>query len=72
MAEIVEVTCPVCGFRWPEDLDWHRETESIHTVYPGPRPRAGSETFHFRCPQDGTWVPVTARAGAAGMDADPG
>ncbi len=58
MADIIEVTCPTCGMRWEEDLDWHRNHASIHTVYPGSRPKAGTETFHFRCPQDGTWVTI--------------
>jgi hypothetical protein len=69
MTHILSVCCPTCGCAWEEDLDWHREHESIHTLYPGPRRKAGTEVFRFRCPQDGTWVPVNA-TGARAVDVD--
>lgn len=61
MAELVDIVCPTCGFRWQEDLDWHRENESIHLFS---RPGEGRrEQFRFRCPQDGTWVSYPSEAG---------
>ncbi len=55
MSDIVQVRCPQCGFAWEEDLDWHREHETLHAGGPG---SAGSGKFRFKCPQDGTWVTV--------------
>ncbi len=64
MADVVEVACPTCGFRWQEDLDWHREVDSIHTLRT--HGRSGREQFRFRCPQDGTWVLVEPGASVEG------
>lgn len=56
--QLVDVTCPACGFQWQEDIAWHRDNDSIH-ANPRQTTRPGSfEVYRFRCPQDGTWVTV--------------
>jgi hypothetical protein len=66
MPDIVTVRCPVCGFIWEEDLDWHRDHETLHAAEAGSAGRKGRGKFRFKCPQDGTWVTVERAANLQG------
>jgi predicted RNA-binding Zn-ribbon protein involved in translation (DUF1610 family) len=55
MARPIKIVCPTCGHEWTEDLDDH---QAERTIFRGPRPQTRTETYRFKCPQDGTYVIV--------------
>lgn len=55
MARPIKIVCPTCGHEWQEDLDQHQPQQ---TLFKGQQPQTRTETYRFKCSQDGTYVIV--------------
>lgn len=55
MAQIIEITCPACGYRWQVDLDNEQNARVFFKGTDAPK----VERYRFRCPKEGTWTVIT-------------